>query len=295
MRATKALAIALLCFAVGACASSMGSPASSSALPTSQPPDATFPSEIAGLPVISGGGRRELLQSGRLDGEAVAVAGYFDEFTPPCPYPGSVNRPARKLVRIVAFTDTHSAAAHGASRRPDREPQLLSAIGNEPGALLHDRDQRQPVVVAARRPDPNRMPWSSSATPATPGNGNAPRWSRLSARARSSWTGSRGPPGRTSQRRSETGDRQAGRRHDQDDAGTGRDRIGLGDDLLTAAPFRAGDVATVDPRWNLAGDNLVWLVRSVGPAARAGFAGDPAGDRLARRRRHRARSSTAMP
>lgn len=43
--------------------------------------------------------------------------------------------------------------------------------------------------------------------------------------------------------------------------------IGLGDDLLTAAAFRAGDIAAVDPRWNLAGDTVVWLVRSLAPAA----------------------------
>jgi hypothetical protein len=43
--------------------------------------------------------------------------------------------------------------------------------------------------------------------------------------------------------------------------------VGLGDDLLTGAAFRAGDIATVDPRWNLAGDNVVWLLRSLGPAA----------------------------
>ena len=69
--------------------------------------------------------------------------------------------------------------------------------------------------------------------------------------------------------------------------------IGLGDDLLTGAPFRAGDIATVDPRWNFAGDDIVWLVRSLGqpPARRHG---DAPGDRLARRRRHRARSSTAI-
>jgi hypothetical protein len=46
--------------------------------------------------------------------------------------------------------------------------------------------------------------------------------------------------------------------------------IGLGDDLLTGAAFRAGDIATVDPRWNLAGDNLVWLVRSLARATGSG-------------------------
>jgi hypothetical protein len=42
---------------------------------------------------------------------------------------------------------------------------------------------------------------------------------------------------------------------------------GLGDEVLTGAAFRKGDVATVDPRWNFAGDDIVWLVRSLGPGA----------------------------
>jgi len=32
--------------------------------------------------------------------------------------------------------------------------------------------------------------------------------------------------------------------------------------ILTAAPFQARDIWTVDPRWNLAGDEAVWLVRT---------------------------------
>jgi hypothetical protein len=47
---------------------------------------------------------------------------------------------------------------------------------------------------------------------------------------------------------------------------------GLGDDLLTGAAFRKGDIATVDPRWNLAGDDIMWLVRSLAPAAASGAA-----------------------
>ncbi|MBI3749337.1 MAG: hypothetical protein HY262_10915, partial [Chloroflexi bacterium] len=52
------------------------------------PPDATFPSEVAGMPVISVASADELLRSGKLDGQAVAVAGYYDQVTPSCPYPG---------------------------------------------------------------------------------------------------------------------------------------------------------------------------------------------------------------
>jgi hypothetical protein len=42
---------------------------------------------------------------------------------------------------------------------------------------------------------------------------------------------------------------------------------GSGDNVVTAAAFRAGDIATVDPRWNYAGDNIVWLVRSLAQGA----------------------------
>jgi hypothetical protein len=37
---------------------------------------------------------------------------------------------------------------------------------------------------------------------------------------------------------------------------------GLGDTVVTGAPFRIGDIATVDPRWNFAGDGVTWLVRA---------------------------------
>jgi len=42
---------------------------------------------------------------------------------------------------------------------------------------------------------------------------------------------------------------------------------GFGDNVVAAAAFRAGDIATVDPRWNYAGDNIVWVVRSLGQGA----------------------------
>jgi hypothetical protein len=38
---------------------------------------------------------------------------------------------------------------------------------------------------------------------------------------------------------------------------------GSGDNVVVAAAFRAGDIATVDLRWNFAGDGIVWVVRSV--------------------------------
>lgn len=33
--------------------------------------------------------------------------------------------------------------------------------------------------------------------------------------------------------------------------------------ILTAVPFQAKDIWTIDPRWNLSGDQAVWLVRAL--------------------------------
>ena len=73
----------LIASLLGACSSpSAGASASPSAIVSPLPPDTTFPSEVVGLPVISVANADELLRSGKLDGQAVAVAGYFDQFTP---------------------------------------------------------------------------------------------------------------------------------------------------------------------------------------------------------------------
>jgi len=85
-------------------------PASGSAHLTSQRPDVTFPSEVAGLPVISVASADELLRSGKLDGQAVAVAGFYNSMALPCPYPGRYIGPLEGWCRYVAFTDTRSTA-----------------------------------------------------------------------------------------------------------------------------------------------------------------------------------------
>ena len=52
----------------------------------------------------------ELLRSGRLDGQAVAVAGYYNAMALPCPYPGRYIGPLEGWCRLVAFTDTRAGA-----------------------------------------------------------------------------------------------------------------------------------------------------------------------------------------
>lgn len=269
-----ALLIAVL---LGACSSpsagAIGSPsvgvnASPSAMVSPLPPDAPFPSEVAGLQVITIASADELLRSGNLDGQAVAVAGYYDQFTPSCPYPGRYIGPLEGWCRFVAFTDARATAKlcqpEGSNGMSCRQPSgtnlapffmsetsgnawswmMGGATGGPVGLVLigHAGDARQWHCTAATQAEcanafvVDRIAWAEGhdVPPTAP----------------------------------ETGDQLSGK------AITSRmtlaqvaEAIGLGDDLLTGAPFRAGDIATVDPRWNLAGDIVVWVVRSLGQAS----------------------------
>jgi hypothetical protein len=42
--------------------------------------------------------------------------------------------------------------------------------------------------------------------------------------------------------------------------------VGSSDQVLTVAAFRRSDISAVDPRWNLAGSDAVWIVRTLGAA-----------------------------
>ena len=241
-------------------------PASGSAPPASRPPDTTFPSEVAGLPVISVARADELLRSGKLDGQAIAVAGYFDQFTPSCPYPGRYVGPLEGWCRFVAFTDTRATAQlcqpegsngmscsqpSGTSLAPffmtetsgDAWSRLTAGATGEPAALVligHAGDARQWQCTAATQAAcasafvVDRIAWADGhdVPPAAP----------------------------------QTGDQQSGKAiAPRMTLAQVAAAAGLGDDLLTGAAFTAGDIATVDPRWNLAGHDIVWLARSLGP------------------------------
>ena len=246
-------------------------PASGSAQPTNRPVDAAFPSEVAGVPVISVADAVELLQSGKLDGQAVAVAGYFDQFTPSCPYPGRYIGPLESWCRFAAFTDTRASAKlcqpEGTNGMSCRQPSgtnlspwfMTETSGNtlgwasagatgEPSALVligHAGDPRQWQCTAATQAEcasafvVDRVAWAngSDVSPAAP----------------------------------ETGDQQTGKlltpAMTLDQVASA---IGLGDNLLTGAALRARDIATIEPRWTLAGNHIVWLVRSLGQAAASG-------------------------
>ena len=243
-------------------------PASSSAQPTSQPPDVTLPSEVAGLPVIGVASADEVLRSGKLDGQAIAVGGYFDQFTLSCPYPGRYIGPLEGWCRFVAFTDTRAGAqlcqssgANGMScSQPsgtNLAPYFMSETSGDAWSWLTGGATGEPAALVLIGHAGDARQWQCTAA-------TQAQCASAFVVDRIAWANGHDVPPAAPQ----TGDRYSGK------AITPRmtlaqvaAAIGLGDDLLTGAAFRAGDIATVDPRWNLAGDNIVWLVRSLGPTA----------------------------
>lgn len=272
-----ALLIAAL---LGACASpsggaiaspSPGVKASPSAMVSSLPSDGSFPAEVAGLPVISVARADELLRSGKLDGQAVAVAGYFDQFTPSCPYPGRYIGPLESWCRFVAFTDGRASAklcqpegANGMSCRlpsgTNLSPWFMTETSGNAWTWVTGGATGEPAALVLIGHAGDARQWQCTAT-------TQAECASAFVVDRIAWAnGNDVPPAAP-----ETGDQQSGKvitpRMTLAQVTTA---AGLGDDLLTGAPFRKGDVATIDPRWNVAGDAIVWLVRSLGQAAGSG-------------------------
>jgi hypothetical protein len=244
------------------------SPGMSSSASTFQPPGGTFPAEVAGLPVVTVPHAVELLQAGNLDGQAIAVAGYYRAATLFCPYPGRYIGPLETWCSFSDFTDTavgaqvcETSGSNGTtcdqSTRTSLAPFFVRETSNasssfpsasrEPLALVligHAGDARQWLCTTTTQDEcahafiVDRVAWAqghdvpmAAAHPATPESGQpiSPRMTLAEVAA----------------------------------------AAGLGDSVVAAGAFRAGDIAAVDPRWNFAGDGLLWLVRSIVPGAAA--------------------------
>jgi len=243
-------------------------PASGSTLSTSQTPDARFPSEVAGLPVISVAHAVELLQSGKLDGEAVAVAGYYQEVFPSCPYPGRYIGPLESWCRFDAFADTQAGAQlcepEGSNGMSCHQPTgtylapfFMSETSGDVSTWLTAGATGEPAALVLIGHAGDARQWECTAS--TQGEcANAFVVDRIA------WAAGQDVPLAAPQ----TDDQQSGKpitpRMTLAQAAAA---AGQGDNVVTAAAFRAGDIATIDPRWDLAGDNILWLVRSLAQGA----------------------------
>ncbi len=251
------------------------------ATPSAQPqgstaahPDAAFPATVAGLPVLSVAGADELLRSGRLDGQAIAVAGYYNAMSLPCPYPGRYVGPLEAWCRMVAFTDSRAAAqlcvgsgngmSCGQPSGTNLAPWFMSETSGDALSVLNGGPTGEPAALVLIGHAGDARQWQCAAATQSACAG-------AFVVDRIAWANGHDVPPVAPQ----VGSVQAGTpvtprmTLPQVAAATG-----AGEDLLTAAAMRAGDVSAVDPRWNLAGDNVVWLVRSL-DAAPASAAGDP--------------------
>lgn len=267
--------MAVLCLMLAACASPAAPTTSSTPLATGtapatdRPADASFPAEVAGMPVMSVAHALDLLGSGALDGRAAAVAGYYGEEALPCPFPGRYIGPLESWCRAVAFTDTRASAqlcqpegsngtSCGMPTGPNLAPFFVTETSGDTSTLLTGGGTSEPValVLIGHAGDARQWQCTSAAQNAC---------ASAFVVDRIAWADGHDVPAIAPQ----TGDRLTGKvitprmTLAQVAAATG-----VGDeDLLTGAALQSGAVATVDPRWNLAGSDLVWLVRSLAPAA----------------------------
>lgn len=243
-------------------------PASGSTLSTNQPPDASFPSKVAGLPVISVAHAVELLQSGKLDGEAVAVAGYYQQVYPSCPYPGRYIGPLEGWCRFSAFADTLAGAQlcqpEGSNGMSCNQP---TGTYLAPFFMAETSGDASTWLTAGAIGEPTAFVLIGHA-------GDARQWQCTASTQsecanafvvdRIAWAAGHDVPLAAPQ----TGDQQSGKPiTPKMTLAEAVAAAGLGDNAVAWAAFRAGDIATVDPRWNYTGDSIVWVVRSLGEGA----------------------------
>jgi hypothetical protein len=279
----RAALILALCVVASACATSPQSPAAATApaatgSPAATPaqvsgsapsavasPDAAFPAEAAGLPVVSVADAAAMIAGGELDGRAMAVAGYYFQATPSCPYPGRYIGPLESWCGFTAFTATREDARlcrpfgdngtrcsrpTATSLNPFFEAETTGGVPPLGGGF-----DPVPLVLVGHAGDARQWRCTEATQPAC---------ARAFVVDRVAWADGQDVPLSAPG----TGDRASG------SAITPRMTLaqaaaatGVGDRVLTGAAFRAGDIASVDPRVNLSGDGVVWLLRSLGQEA----------------------------
>jgi hypothetical protein len=208
-----------------------------------------------------------MVTSGAAAGQAIAVAGYYNAFFPSCPYPGRYIGPLERWCDYVAFTDAPGDARLCTSSANQTSCAQTTATNlgpffmpesGQPNPWLNtgplNNGDPVPFVLIGHAGDPRQ--WQCTDM-------TLDECSHAFVVDRIAWAKGDGLPMTVP----ETGGMDSGA------AVTPRMtlaevRAAVGtDNLVAAAPFRAGDVAVIDPRSNLAGDDLVWVVRSLATPA----------------------------
>lgn len=226
---------------------------------------AAFPSTVAGLPVLTVARAGQLLAAGDLDGRVVAVAGYFDQVTPSCPYPGRYIGPLISWCRFAAFTDSAATAQlcqpmgdNGTVCRMPAEGSLAPFLLDETsGVQATAKTGLEPVALVVLGHAGDARQWRCTAD-------TQADCARAFVVDRVAWVAGHEVPLAAP----ETGDHVSSRAiAPKMSLEQAADAAGVGDSLLTGAAFAARDVATVDPRWTIGGGRTVWLLRSLAAPA----------------------------
>jgi hypothetical protein len=246
-------------------------------------PDATFPSDVGGLRVITVARAAELLKAGKLDGRAVAVAGFYDASYPSCPMPNRYVAPLERWCDFSSFADTLEGArlctytANGSTCRqptgtflsPFLMPETSGALPDIFGGI--DTADPLPMVLIGHAGDPRQWACDEQAQAECAG---------AFVVDRVAWALGREVPVTPPA----TYDQQSyaplapSMRLDQLSATLQVPRT-LGLDMITASVFKARDIALIDPRFPMGGEGLVWLVRGLltGPVVMP-LTSDPSGE-----------------
>jgi hypothetical protein len=239
-------------------------------------PDVPFPDAIGGLRVISVEEAVRHLAAGDLDGAAVAVAGYYDAFHPSCPAPMGYIGPLMQWCDRQSFGDTPegarmctytatSSSCHepsGTNLAPFWMPETSGALADIFGGfetkdplpivlIGHAGDARQWLCTAhtqdecARAFVVDRIAWALGAeVPVTaPIASDQRTYAQLTPSLSLALVIA---------------------------------PVGDPSTVLSAAAFRARDIAMIDPRSPMGGENLIWLVRALSDPVFTSLTSNPA-------------------
>jgi hypothetical protein len=228
----------------------------------SYPVEEGFPTMVAGMTVLSVATANDLIQRGNLDGHAAAVAGYFAELFVSCPYTSQYVSPLVGWCRVVVFAD-HAPGATLCDRGPNGTRctvpsglHLAPFFMAETSGTLPSRPNEGPVrvVLIGHAGDARTLQCAPD---------DRAECSRAFVVDRVAWADGHDvpitPPHPVDQA---TGDDL----HPRLSPGEAATAASRGVAVISVAAFRRGDISSIDPRWNLDGDGIVWIVRSLAEA-----------------------------
>ena len=228
--------------------------------------DGSFPSSVLGLPVVSVAEAKRLADAGDIDGRVVAVAGYFFQETPHCYSEALAGVPLEYECWIEGFADTRAGAQQctyskngmSCAMPPGRTAPVFmpDSLGIE-GLYASTSGFPAPVVILLHTDDPRS--WECMP------DHFAECQTRFVA-DRVAWVDGHEvlPEAREIYNPSFYTQTVATLTLDQV-----TQAIGPGAVVVSARPSKANDARTIEPRWNLSGDGVVWIVESVAPGDQA--------------------------